>query len=160
MKSVELTTLDAEGTRAAGARLGRVLLPGDVIALSGELGSGKTVFVQGLARGVDTDSGALVTSPSFVILNEYPGRLWLYHFDFYRLGEEDEVLGLGYEEYFEGNGVCAVEWADKFPEIFGPGTLWIRLTRVGDSERVIEFRPGGGLSERWKLIIKALDGKQ
>lgn len=131
-------------------------MPADVVALSGELGTGKTVFVQGLATGVGTDQEVLVTSPSFVILHEYPGRLPLYHFDFYRLGKKDEVEELGYEEYFDGDGVCAVEWADKFDGLYGPGTLWVKFTRTGESERTIEFIPGEGLWGRWARIEKTL----
>ena len=160
MKPLELETDSPEATRKTGEQLGKQLGPGEVLALCGALGSGKTVFVQGLARGMDTDPGVLVTSPSFVILHEYPGRLNLYHFDFYRLSGEREVRELGYEEYFDGNGVCAVEWADKFPDLFGPGTWWVHFAATSESTRRIEFRPGPKSADekKWRALKKALEG--
>ena len=159
MTVLDIVTCSAEETRELGTRLGRALGPGDVLALCGALGSGKTVFVQGLAAGLGTDRGILVTSPSFVILHEYPGPAPLYHFDFYRLRKEEEACGLGYEEYFDGDGVCAVEWADKFRDIFGADTLWIAFSTEGEDARHIEFRPGPGLlNHRWPGMEAALKG--
>lgn len=148
MKNLSVITGSAEETRELGARVGRSVEAGAVIALCGELGTGKTVFVEGLARGLETDKGVLVTSPTFVILHEYPGRVSLYHFDFYRLHSAEEVRNLGYEEYFEADGVCAVEWGDKFPELFGPKTLWVRFSSVGEEGRLIEFSGEAGIIER------------
>lgn len=139
MTRISIETGDERHTRAVGEALAERLEPGDVVALSGELGAGKTVFVQGMARGLKIDSGVLVTSPSFVILHEYPGPVPLYHFDFYRLESVEEVVSLGYEEYFEGEGICAVEWADKFPSLFGPGAYWVALSGAGGPTRTVEI---------------------
>jgi len=128
-----------------------------VLALCGPLGSGKTVLCQGLARGMGAAEGILVTSPSFVIIHEYPGPRPLFHFDFYRLARVEDVWALGYEEYFEGEGVCAVEWAEKFPELFGPETLWVRFSRVSEFERRLEFKPGRELRARWPAWQEALE---
>jgi tRNA threonylcarbamoyladenosine biosynthesis protein TsaE len=122
--------------------LGGKLKAGDIIALEGELGAGKTVFVQGLAAGLGTDPGIPVTSPSYPLVHEYPGPVPLYHLDFYRLNQKESVLGLGLEEYFEGGGVTAVEWAEKFPELFPLETIWVRIERGAEEERIIRFRRG------------------
>lgn len=142
-----METRSAEETRGLGERLGKTLKQGDVLALRGELGAGKTVLVQGLARGLGADPGVLVTSPTFVILHEYPGRTPLYHFDFYRLAAEKEALDLGLDEYLEGEGVAAVEWADKFPALFGPQTLWVDFQMTGENSRRLELCPGKAWDE-------------
>ncbi len=154
--ALTISTGSAEETLAAGEALAIEIRPGDVIALVGELGTGKTVLVKGLARGLGVESEDAVTSPSYVILNEYRGRLDIYHFDFYRLDKPRDIEGLGYEEYFEGGGVTVAEWADKFAFAFGPGTLWIELSRTGDETRDASFFPGLGLSGRWPAMEKAL----
>lgn len=156
MKTLTVRTDSPEQTRELGERLGGLLRPGDVAALAGGLGAGKTVFVSGLARGLGVEDERLVTSPTFVILHEYPGRISLYHFDLYRLERIQDVWDLGYEEYFEGRGVCAVEWAEKFPELFGPATLWVGLARTGETTRTIEFRPGEGFTSRWERMTEVL----
>ena len=109
MKALVLDAEAPEHTQKLGRRLGHALRVGDVIALVGPLGAGKTLFVKGLAQGLGLDPATPVTSPTYVILHEYPGPTPCYHFDFYRLGSEDDVIGIGYEEYFDGDGVCAVE---------------------------------------------------
>jgi len=134
---IEVRTISPEQTRGLGAALARALRPGDVVALAGELGAGKTVLVQGMARGLGVSPRTLVTSPSFVLLHEYQGNMPLYHFDFYRLSKEDEVLALGYEEYQSGCGICAIEWADRFPGLFGQKAVWVAI-RSGEGD-VREF---------------------
>src|SRR5579871_1879805 len=104
----------AEETQELAARLGALVEKGDVIALVGPLGAGKTAFVQGLARGLGVRE-ARVASPTFNILLEYRGRLTLHHLDLYRLGDESELIEIGFDHYLYGEGVCAVEWMDKFP---------------------------------------------
>jgi tRNA threonylcarbamoyladenosine biosynthesis protein TsaE len=112
---------------------------GDVLALCGDLGAGKTHFVKGLAAGLGYTGE--VTSPTFTLIHEYVGgRLPLYHFDFYRLDSEDEALRLGLEEYVAGDGVCVVEWADKFPALLPPETRWFDLRLTGEDERTIAER--------------------
>src|SRR5919206_909490 len=103
---------DPEATRALGRRLGGLLFPGAVVALVGPLGAGKTHLVRAVAEGLGAD-GRLVSSPTFVLIQEYRGRLPVYHFDAYRLRGEEEFLDLGALDYFEGDGVCLIEWADR-----------------------------------------------
>ena len=108
----------AEETEALGFRLGQCARPGDVVMCSGPLGAGKTTLVQGFARGLGISPAVYVRSPTFTLVNEYQGPVVLYHFDFYRLENADEVWDIGFEEYLEAGGVVIVEWADKFPALF------------------------------------------
>lgn len=130
----------AEDTIALGRTIGATLRRGDVLALCGELGAGKTHFVKGVAAGLEANSA--VTSPTFTLIHEYPGgRLPIYHFDFYRLDDEDEALKIGLDEYLDGDGVCLVEWGDKFPALLPPHTRWLRFTHRADGARIIEETP-------------------
>ena len=106
---------DVAGTEDFGRRLADVLFPGAVIALIGPLGAGKTHLVRAIALGLGIVNPNQVSSPTFVLIQEYTGRLPIYHFDTYRLKTEAEFEDLGVHEYFQGNGVCLVEWADKVP---------------------------------------------
>lgn len=109
-----------------------------VLALEGELGAGKTRFVQGLAAGLGVPKGVYVRSPSFTIMNEYRGgRLNLYHFDFYRLKLAQELQDLGLEEYFEGGGVSAVEWAERFENVLPRNAIWLRFRVIDETTREI-----------------------
>ena len=124
-------------TIALARTLAATLRRGAVLALSGDLGAGKTHFVKGLAAGLGT--AASVTSPTFTLLHEYPGgRLPLYHFDFYRLDAADEALKIGLDEYLDGDGACVIEWAEKFPALLPPHTRWLRFTHRADGARMIE----------------------
>jgi tRNA threonylcarbamoyladenosine biosynthesis protein TsaE len=136
-----LKSTSPEKTREAAARFASKLKEGDVVALEGELGSGKTCFVQGLARGLGVSEKAFVRSPSFTLLNEYKGNLPLYHFDFYRLFAAEDLGDLGLEEYFDGDGVTVVEWADKFPGSLPEKTIHIRFKIVDENIREIDI-PG------------------
>lgn len=124
-------------TRALGRSLAERLGAGDVVALYGDLGAGKTVLTKGIGAGLGIDPEA-VNSPSFTILNEYvPGTLPLYHFDAYRIERVEEFFDLGYEEYFYGDGVCVVEWAEKVERLLPPDALRIRMEHEeGDRRRV------------------------
>ncbi|MFO8058088.1 MAG: tRNA (adenosine(37)-N6)-threonylcarbamoyltransferase complex ATPase subunit type 1 TsaE [bacterium] len=153
----KLQTDSADSTRELAVRLASGLVPGDVVALSGELGAGKTVFVQGIAQGLGVEEEFLVTSPTFVILHEYPGRMPLYHFDFYRLKSRQEAEGVGYEDYFEAEGVCAVEWAQRFPEIFSARTLWVRMEIKSETKRLIELIPGPDMKDPSRIEKAVLD---
>ena len=127
-------------TIALGRTVAATLRRGDVLALCGDLGAGKTHFVKGLAAGLGAT--ASVTSPTFTLIHEYlGGRLPLFHFDFYRLDEEDEALKIGLDEYLDGDGACVIEWADKFPALLPPHTRWLRFTHREDGTRVIEEIP-------------------
>lgn len=117
---------DAAATDRAGQRLAPLLRSGDVLALTGELGAGKTRLAAAIVRGLG--SAAEVTSPTFTLVNEYrDGRLPVFHLDLYRLESAGEVLAMGWEELLEGGGVCLVEWADRFPELLPADADWLRL---------------------------------
>ena len=122
-------------TEALGERLARSLPGGAVVALYGELGAGKTAFVRGLARGLGVT--ARVVSPTFTIVNEYPGRRELFHFDMYRLGSADELFDIGWEDYLARDGVCAVEWSENVPGAFDGGEIRVRIDKTGDESRRI-----------------------
>jgi tRNA threonylcarbamoyladenosine biosynthesis protein TsaE len=124
-----------EETRRVGERLAARLGPGDVVACIGELGAGKTCFVQGLCRGLGVQGE--VTSPTFVLVNQYRGRLPVYHVDAYRTGSLAELVDIGVEEMLHGEGVTVVEWADKVLPLLPPGTIAVTLTGLGDEPRRI-----------------------
>ena len=137
-------------TRRLGARLGRLLLPGDIVLLSGELGAGKTCLVQGIALGLGVS--APVTSKSFVLLGEYEGRLPLYHADLYRLEEPAQAEELALTEYC-APGALVVEWAERAWEVFPPEHLLIRLEILGAHRRELAFDPRG---DRYRELTDAL----
>jgi tRNA threonylcarbamoyladenosine biosynthesis protein TsaE len=111
-----LLSRSPEETEALGARLGRLLEAGVVVALSGELGAGKTCFARGVAAGLEVDPAVYVASPTFTLVNEYPGRIAIYHIDLYRIAHEGELVEIGLDHYLRGgDGVCLVEWLDRFP---------------------------------------------
>ena len=139
-------------TRRLGARLGLLLRAGDIVLLSGELGSGKTCLVQGIARGLGVT--APVTSKSFVLLGEYEGRLRLYHADLYRLEEPAQAEELALTEY-SAPGVLVVEWADRAWEVFPPEHLLVRLEISGARERDLTLAAHG---ERYERLLAALAG--
>jgi tRNA threonylcarbamoyladenosine biosynthesis protein TsaE len=142
MTSTEPFVSNSPGeTRHLGERLGGLLEAGDVILLSGELGAGKTVFVQGLARGLGFDGG--VSSKSFVLLGEYPGRLTLYHADLYRLDDPDQVQDLALDE-ISADGVLAVEWPERAGEgVLPEEHLCIEFEVVSEDSRRLQFTPNG-----------------
>ena len=120
-----------------GRALGATLRGGEVLALDGELGAGKTQFVKGIAAGLGCPDD--VTSPTFTLIHEYTGgRLPLFHFDFYRLATADEALQVGLDDYLGGGGVIAIEWAEKFPALLPAGTRWFRLKSGDATTRIIE----------------------
>jgi len=133
--TASLATSSPEETDAAGERLGTTLGPGDVVALSGELGAGKTVFVQGLVRALGVTSGA--TSPTFVLVNEYRGRLPVHHVDAYRTASLAELLDLGVEEMMDGDGVTVIEWAERLEPVLPARAVRVRIAGVGDEPRHI-----------------------
>lgn len=127
-----------EETAAAGERLAATLGPGDVVALTGALGAGKTCFVQGLARGLGV--ATVATSPTFVLINEYRGRLPVHHVDAYRTSSLTELLDLGLLEIFDADGVTLVEWADKLLPLLPGRTVHVHIEGLGDEPRTIEIR--------------------
>lgn len=136
-----LTTHSEDETIREGERLGRTLRPGDVVALQGGLGAGKTAFVRGLAAGLGIDS--YITSPTFTIVNEYSGEIPLYHFDLYRIESESELLEIGWYDYINLGGVCAVEWSDKIKSALPPGTISVVVENLGDELRRLSIMESG-----------------
>jgi tRNA threonylcarbamoyladenosine biosynthesis protein TsaE len=130
-------TCGAEQTQALGFALGRSAQAGDFIACRGVLGAGKTTFIQGFALGLGVSSDAYVRSPTFMLVNEYEGRCPLYHFDFYRLQDANEVLDIGFDDYCLGDGVIIVEWADKFPELLPEKRLDLSIEIASNDQRTI-----------------------
>ena len=132
-------------TEALGETLARRLGPGDVVAYRGDLGAGNTAFTRGLARGLGCTGR--VTSPTFTVVNEYEGRLPLFHFDLYRLEGEDALYDVGWEDYLDRGGVCAVEWSEQVEEAMPPDAVTVTLARHPEREdwRVITIEGVGTL---------------
>lgn len=131
------TTTSPEETTALGHQLAAHLHPGDIVALYGDLGAGKTHLVKGICAACGIPEAA-VTSPTFTIVNEYPGeRFPLYHFDAYRIERVEEFFELGYEEYFFGDGVCLIEWPERVEPLLPEETIRLRLEHLGATERRI-----------------------
>ena len=135
-------TFSPSETEKIGFEMGKNASAGDIYCLSGDLGVGKTVFTRGFAKGLGVED-EYITSPTFTIINEYEGRLNLYHFDVYRIGCIEEMDDTGYEDYFFGNGVCLVEWAELVKEIIPENAKWITVEKdlsKGDDYRKITVR--------------------
>jgi tRNA threonylcarbamoyladenosine biosynthesis protein TsaE len=135
---------DLAATEALGRRLGPLLFPGAVVALVGGLGAGKTQFVRAIAEGLGVRNPAAVTSPTFTLIHEYPARLPVYHFDTYRLNSPAEFVALGADEYFHGDGVCLVEWADRVADVLPVERLEVSFRVVSECERELTVTPFGG----------------
>jgi len=153
MQSLTLNSYSPEQTQLLGNYLGKLARKADLFLLTGQLGTGKTCLVQGIARGLNVQEYAF--SPSFVILRQYHGRLPLYHIDFYRLDCIEEIADLGLEDYFYGDGVCVIEWADKGLQVVPQDNLVISINYVPVSEtgRSIRLKSQG---ERYNELIKQL----
>lgn len=149
---LKITTASPEETIAWGQRIGKLLHPGDVIALYGDLGAGKTTLTRGIAVGLGLDAD--IHSPTFTLIHEHAGAVPLYHIDLYRLAGEDEVESLGLEEYIYGDGVTIVEWADKMETTLPSDRLDITLKMAGDEGRELILQTD---SERIVRLIEALD---
>ena len=132
---MEIITHSERETEAAGAALAAKLPGGAVVAMYGELGSGKTAFVRGMARGMGI--GCRVSSPTFTIVNEYEGARTLIHFDMYRLGSADELWGIGWDDYLDRGAVCAVEWSENVQDAFTGNEVTVRFEKLGADERRI-----------------------
>ena len=125
---------------ALGSEIGRGLKRGSFIALIGELGSGKTLFTKGIAKGLGVKEYKYVNSPTFVIIKEYKGKVPLYHFDVYRLDSSKDLEDIGYEEYFYGRGVTVVEWADKVRDVLPEKRLEVEFRHAGKTKRRIGIK--------------------
>ena len=137
---MEYFSKSEEDTESAGRALGRTLKPGDVVALYGGLGAGKTAFIRGMAEGMGLK--ARVTSPTFALVNEYRGSLPLFHFDMYRLSGPEELYDIGFEDYLESGAVCAVEWSEVVEDALPKGAIRVRIERTGDTGRHIVVEKG------------------
>jgi tRNA threonylcarbamoyladenosine biosynthesis protein TsaE len=146
--TTDLTTNSPQETRDLGQRLGARLTGGEVIALIGPLGAGKTELVKGLAAGNAQTDPALVTSPTFVLVNEYPGPRHLYHLDAYRLNGGAELEALGFDEMVSPDSVAVIEWADRVEDALPEDRLDITIEPTGDTSRKLTLRASGRLSRR------------
>lgn len=140
MTSITIDVPDLAGTETLGRRLGPLLFPGAVVALAGQLGAGKTHFTRAVAEGLGVRNPAVVTSPTFTLVHEYTARLPIYHFDAYRLATAREFTDLGTDEYFHGDGVCLIEWADRFPEALPAERLDVRIEILDKHRRRFEIK--------------------
>lgn len=139
---------DLTATQELGRRLGRTLFPGAVIALVGPLGAGKTHLVRAIAEGLDIPDSRLVTSPTFILIQEYPARLPIYHLDTYRLAGVRDLEEIGVQEYLEGDGVCLIEWADRVLTCLPAERLTITLVATGQTSRQARLEAVGGRYEK------------
>ena len=132
-------------TQTLGEKLGKTLKRGDVIALVGDLGTGKTCLTQGIARGVGIASDEVVNSPSYILINEYTGAIPIYHIDLYRLENSEEIAELGLSEYIEGDGICIIEWAERMSDLLPDTCIKIHITladtNASHSSEVRELTP-------------------
>ena len=154
-RDLAVISKSAEETRILGACLAPVLLPGDVISLSGDLGAGKTVFVQGIATALGY--GGRVTSPTFTLVHEYEARYPIVHMDIYRLDSFQEVLDLGFEELVDPNSIVLVEWGEAVAPLLPKRSLDVALSRSADldatEDRTLVFRPG---APEWLPKLRAM----
>lgn len=134
---MDIITNNENETMLEGEKLGKSLSKDSVVALYGGLGAGKTAFTRGLAVGLGITAD--ISSPTFTIVNEYSGKIPLFHFDMYRLDSEDELFDIGWDDYLERGGVCAVEWSEKVPGAFPPGTIKVTLNKLSDNTRKLEI---------------------
>ena len=142
---MEFITNSPAETEKVGAALGKVLTAGSILAYRGDLGAGKTAFTRGLARGLGYDEP--VTSPTYTIVNEYlGGRLPLFHFDMYRLGSSDDLWDIGWEDYLERGGVCAVEWSENVDDAM-ENAIYVTIYKTGDESRRIVIEGGVELAD-------------
>lgn len=148
--TVDFVSHSAEQTRRLGARLGQLLQGGEVICLTGELGTGKTCLVQGIGQGMGVVER--ITSPTFTLVNEYRGRqLMLYHIDLYRIVNVRATLTFGLDEYLYGDGVCAIEWAERVREIWPDEYLYVNLRHIDETKRGLTLR---GVGERYDHLLR------
>ena len=142
---MEFITHSPAETEAVGQALGKVLAPGTVLAYEGDLGAGKTAFTRGLARGLGATD--MVTSPTYTIVNEYlSGRLPLFHFDMYRLRSADDLWDIGWDDYLDRGGVCAVEWSENVRDAM-EGAITVRIEKLGEDSRRILIEGGENLAD-------------
>jgi len=150
---IQIITNSPQETFALARRIGNKLKEGDILALTGDLGSGKTCFTGGLARGLGVDENYHITSPTFTLINEYPAKIYLYHFDVYRLNDTSDFENLGYDEYFSGKGVVVIEWAAKILQLIPKTAILINFEYVDENKRKITLK---GKTERISEFCKEM----
>ena len=153
-KKITIKTLSVDETRKLGQKIGTLIKQPLVIALTGDLGSGKTAFVQGLAKGLEVPDGYYITSPTFTLINEYPGRYPLVHVDLYRLDDIDGLEDIGLDEMLHGQAVLAIEWADKLSDGLPAEHLLVTLEIIDDDCRTLGLNATG---QNVVNLIKALE---
>jgi len=146
--SVNLNLDNPAKTVHFGRHLGKQALAGDIFTLTGDLGSGKTTLTQAIGQGLAVPADCFITSPTFSLLHEYPGRLPLYHMDLYRLATADEVLELGFEDYLYGDGLTVIEWPDRLQDLMPADRLDIHLTFTGENSRLAVLTAYGNMVPR------------
>ncbi len=139
--ALQIISNNPRQTREIGLRIGRIVQSGDILLLSGNLGAGKTCLTQGIARGMDITE--YTSSPSFVVIKEYQGRIPLYHIDLYRIDRTEEIGDLGLDDYLYGNGVCVIEWADKALGLLPAQNMLIKMEYLAQTRRCLQFQPRG-----------------
>jgi tRNA threonylcarbamoyladenosine biosynthesis protein TsaE len=135
--SLNIISRNVDNTFSIGRIIAENLLAGDILALIGELGAGKTTLTKGIAKGLGVSDGYQITSPTFTLINEYQGNLNLYHFDLYRLQDSQDMQDICYEEYFYGRGVCVIEWADKIQDLFTDKLITVSFSYLDENRRSI-----------------------
>lgn len=151
--SVLLSSENPAYTFQFGKNLGMLLVPGDVVALVGELGAGKTTLTQGIVRGLGVGEEHYIGSPTFTLINEYAGRMPVYHLDFYRIETPSEIVNLGLEEYLHGEGVAVIEWADKIEALLPEDHVKITLQYIDRMVRTLEI---AGTGKRYAALIETV----
>jgi tRNA threonylcarbamoyladenosine biosynthesis protein TsaE len=151
---LKLISDSRERTLEMGRLIGAILERGDIVALIGELGSGKTCFTQGLAKGMGVAENVPVVSPTFTLINEYPGKIPLFHLDVYRLSGPRDLEDMGYEEVFYGGGIIVIEWAEKIQDILPAKTLFVRMRYIDENTREMIFEGPGGKIRKLEEILK------
>ena len=142
---MQYTTTSPAETEKIGSALGKILQPGTILAYRGDLGAGKTAFTRGLARGLGCTD--MVTSPTYTIVNEYlGGRIPLFHFDMYRLRSSDDLWDIGWEDYLDRGGICAVEWSENVEEAM-EGAISVTIEKLGEDARRITIEGGDSLAD-------------
>ncbi|MHB8058100.1 MAG: tRNA (adenosine(37)-N6)-threonylcarbamoyltransferase complex ATPase subunit type 1 TsaE [Desulfuromonadaceae bacterium] len=156
MARLQITTGSSWETEQLGLSIGSLLTPGSFLALRGDLGGGKTCFARGVVAALAPQSSTLVASPTYAIMNCYPGTTPVYHFDFYRLSGDDDIAELGFEEFFYGDGVCVVEWSERLDELMPADALTLLFEYAGDDKRQITITGSGQKSDN---VIEQLKDK-
>lgn len=148
---MRIITKSEEETMKIGTAIGEKLGPGDIISLNGDLGAGKTYITKGIAKGLEVDD--YITSPTFIIVNQYEGRIPLYHFDVYRINDIDEMYEIGFDEYLYGNGVCIIEWGKIVEELLPDYAIKIDINKIDDNTREIVIDDKNNLGFDGGMII-------